>query len=63
MALMVISTRMYDTRHRPALAHGWPFVWRRNDRCTIDAADWVWDGDANEFLTMLGLQPMADRQG
>ena len=62
-AKRVVMVGDREPDHEAALAHGWPFVWRRNDRCTIDAADWVWDGDANEFLTMLGLQPMADRQG
>jgi phosphoglycolate phosphatase len=62
-AKRVVMVGDREPDHEAALAHGWPFVWRRNDRCTIDAADWVWDGDPNEFLSMLGLQPMADRQG
>ena len=44
--------------HEAAVAHGWPFVWRRNDRCRITAADWVWDGDPDDFLTRLGLSPL-----
>jgi len=44
--------------HEAALAHGWPFVWRRNERCAIDDADVVWSGDANEFLAHLSLAPM-----
>lgn len=50
--------------HEAAVAHGWPFVWRQNERCVIDA-DWIWDGDGNAFLTALGLQAMpasADRE-
>ena len=62
-AKRVVMVGDREPDHEAALAHGWPLVWRRNDRCTIDAADWVWDGDPNEFLSMLGLQPMADRQG
>ena len=44
--------------HEAAVAHGWPFVWRRNDRCTISAAEWVWDGDPDAFLTRLGVSPL-----
>ena len=44
--------------HEAAVAHGWPFVWRRNDRCAIDAADWVWEGDPDALLTRLGVSPL-----
>ena len=42
-----------------AVALGWPFVWRRNPRCRIDAADLVWDGDPDALLLGLGLPPLA----
>ena len=41
--------------HEAAVAHGWPFVWRHNDRCNIATADWTWDGDPDRLLTALGL--------
>lgn len=44
--------------HEAARALGWPFVWRRNDRCEIADAELVWSGDANELLAGLGLAPM-----
>jgi FMN phosphatase YigB (HAD superfamily) len=30
--------------HEAARALGWPFVWRRNDRCRIDDVEFVWNG-------------------
>ena len=54
--IVMVGDREPD--HEAAVAHGWPFVWRHNDRCSIDA-DWVWHGDGNEFLAALGLQKMA----
>ncbi|MFK7740770.1 MAG: HAD family hydrolase [Planctomycetota bacterium] len=53
--IVMVGDREPD--HEAAQAHGWPFVWRRNDRCQIDA-DWVWNGDGNEFLAALGLAEM-----
>lgn len=44
--------------HEAARALGWPFVWRRNGRCTIADAEFVWDGASNQLLTGLGLAPM-----
>ncbi len=41
--------------HEAALEVGMPFIWRANDRCTIDDADASWTGDPNEFLSLLGL--------
>ncbi|MBL9076954.1 MAG: HAD family hydrolase [Planctomycetes bacterium] len=41
--------------HEAARALGWPFVWRRNDRCRIADADLVWDGDPGQLLHGLGL--------
>jgi phosphoglycolate phosphatase-like HAD superfamily hydrolase len=41
--------------HEAALALGWPFVWRRNDRCDLGHADAVWDGDPDQLLGILGL--------
>lgn len=34
---------------------GWPFVWRRNDRCDLAAGNAVWGGDPDELLGILGL--------
>ena len=45
--------------HEAALANGWPFIWRRNDRCSIPTADWAWSGCVDEFLMQLGLRPIA----
>lgn len=58
-AKKVVMVGDREPDHEAALAHGWPFVWRRNQRCMIDAADWVWDGDANGLLAALGLATMA----
>ena len=44
--------------HEAARALGWPFVWRRNDRCDIADAELTWNGDANELLAGLGLAAM-----
>jgi phosphoglycolate phosphatase len=57
-AQKVVMVGDREPDHEAALAHGWPFVWRRNDRCSIDTADWAWDGDANRFLAALDLTPM-----
>lgn len=57
-AQKVVMVGDREPDHEAALAHGWPFVWRRNDRCSIDTADWAWDGDANGFLAALDLTPM-----
>jgi len=38
-----------------AQALGWPFVWRRNDRCDLGDSDAVWGGDPDELLALLGL--------
>ncbi|MFN3242698.1 MAG: HAD family hydrolase [Planctomycetota bacterium] len=57
-AQRVVMVGDREPDHEAAVAHGWPFVWRRNDRCTIDEADWVWDGDPDAFLTRLGLSPL-----
>lgn len=45
--------------HEAAVANAMPFIWRHNDRCSIKSADWAWGGDTNEFLTKLGLPPLA----
>lgn len=44
--------------HEAARALGWPFVWRRNPRCRIDDAEFVWGGDPAELLAALGLPPL-----
>lgn len=41
-----------------ARALGWPFVWRRNDRCDLADSDAVWGGEPNELLALLGLAAM-----
>lgn len=38
-----------------ARALGWPFVWRRNDRCRLDDVELVWDGHPSHLLGGLGL--------
>jgi len=44
--------------HEAARAHGWPFVWRQNDRCDIADADLVWDGSPAQLLAALRLPPL-----
>ena len=35
---------------------GWPFVWRANDRCSMEPdSDAVWDGEIGELLRLLEL--------
>ena len=58
-ATKVVMVGDREPDHEAAVAHGWPFVWRRNQRCAIAAADWTWDGDANGLLAALGLAAMA----
>jgi phosphoglycolate phosphatase len=58
-AKKVVMVGDREPDHEAAVAHGFPFIWRRNDRCSIDTADWAWDGDANAFLETLALQTMA----
>lgn len=58
-AKKVVMVGDREPDHEAAVARGLPFVWRRNSRCAIDAADWVWTGDANAFLERLGLARMA----
>jgi phosphoglycolate phosphatase-like HAD superfamily hydrolase len=41
--------------HEAARALGWPFVWRQNDRCRIDDAEFTWSGDPNHLLAALHL--------
>lgn len=38
-----------------ARALGWPFVWRRNDRCLLTDVEAVWDGGPDQLLGALGL--------
>ncbi|MBL8736152.1 MAG: HAD hydrolase-like protein, partial [Planctomycetes bacterium] len=45
-----------------ARALGWPFVWRRNDRCHLADAELVWGGDPDELLAGLGLPKLAASQ-
>jgi phosphoglycolate phosphatase-like HAD superfamily hydrolase len=42
--------------HEAALALGWPFVWRKNTRCDLATADFVWNGDPDHLLGGLGLE-------
>jgi phosphoglycolate phosphatase-like HAD superfamily hydrolase len=40
---------------------GWPFVWRRNERCDLAAvSDATWSGGVAEFLALIGLPSGAD---
>ena len=57
-ATRVVMVGDREPDHEAAVAHGWPFVWRTNERCAIPGADWEWDGDPNAFLTRLGLAPL-----
>jgi phosphoglycolate phosphatase-like HAD superfamily hydrolase len=41
--------------HEAALALGLPFVWRANDRCDLQHADAVWNGEPAHLLDLLGL--------
>lgn len=54
--MVMVGDREPD--HEAAVALGWPFVWRRNDRCDLSHGDAIWDGDPNQLLDVLGLQRM-----
>ena len=58
-ASRVVMVGDREPDHEAAVALGWPFIWRRNQRCSIDLADWAWDGEANSLLGELGLPPLA----
>jgi len=60
-AQKVVMVGDREPDHEAAMAHGWPFVWRQNERCAISGAEWVWDGDAEGFLAALSLAPMSAR--
>ncbi len=51
--MVMVGDREPD--HEAAEALGWPFVWRRNDRCDLGHGDAVWDGDPEQLLSILGL--------
>jgi phosphoglycolate phosphatase-like HAD superfamily hydrolase len=42
--------------HEAAQALGWPFAWRKNTRCDLNTADFVWNGEPDHLLGGLGLQ-------
>ena len=42
-AKRVVMVGDREPDHEAAVAHGFPFIWRRNDRCSIEAADWAWE--------------------
>jgi phosphoglycolate phosphatase-like HAD superfamily hydrolase len=54
-ARRVVMVGDREPDHEAARALGWPFVWRRNDRCRIDDVESVWHGDPDELLRALGL--------
>lgn len=51
--VVMVGDREPDLEAAQAL--GWPFVWRRNERCDLGHADAVWDGDPAHLLHILGL--------
>lgn len=58
-AMRVVMVGDREPDHEAARALGWPFVWRRNQRCAIADADAVWDGEPAQLLESLGLPRMA----
>ncbi|MBK8097429.1 MAG: HAD family hydrolase [Planctomycetes bacterium] len=54
--VVMVGDREPDQEAAQAL--GWPFVWRRNDRCDLGNSDAVWGGDPDELLGLLGLARM-----
>jgi phosphoglycolate phosphatase-like HAD superfamily hydrolase len=57
-ASRVVMVGDREPDHEAARALGWPFVWRKNDRCRIDDVELVWSGEPDELLTGLGLPRM-----
>ncbi len=54
-ARRVVMVGDREPDHEAARALGWPFVWRRNERCRIDDVEHVWDGEPAQLLAGLGL--------
>ena len=54
-ARRVVMVGDREPDHEAARALGWPFVWRRNDRCDIADAELIWDGAPAALLAGLGL--------
>ena len=54
-ARRVVMVGDREPDHEAARALGWPFVWRRNHRCTIADVEHVWDGSPAQLLAALGL--------
>jgi phosphoglycolate phosphatase-like HAD superfamily hydrolase len=57
-ASRVVMVGDREPDHEAARALGWPFVWRKNDRCRIDDVELVWGGEPDELLAGLGLPRM-----
>ncbi|MSR39935.1 MAG: HAD family hydrolase [Planctomycetes bacterium] len=55
--MVMVGDREPD--HEAAEALGWPFIWRRNNRCDLGHADATWDGDPDQLLRLLGLQKIS----
>ncbi|MFN0183861.1 MAG: HAD family hydrolase [Aquabacterium sp.] len=55
VAARVVMVGDREPDHEAAMALGWPFVWRANDRCRIPSADFQWDGEPDRLLAALGL--------
>lgn len=60
-ARRVVMVGDREPDHEAALALGWPFVWRANDRCDLAHADAVWTGDPDHLLGVLGLPALPAR--
>ena len=56
-AAVMVGDREGD--QEAARAHGLPFIWRPSPFCTLDA-DAVWNGDPDEFLSIIGLPPASE---
>ncbi|HEX6813276.1 MAG TPA: HAD family hydrolase [Planctomycetota bacterium] len=54
-ARRVVMVGDREPDHEAARALGWPFVWRRNDRCDLADVELVWNGDPDHLLDGLGL--------
>jgi phosphoglycolate phosphatase-like HAD superfamily hydrolase len=56
--VVMIGDREPDLEAARAL--GWPFVWRRNERCRLDDVELVWTGDPDQLLDDLGLPRLTE---
>lgn len=59
-ATRVVMVGDREPDHEAARKLGWPFVWRANNRCSIEDVDLAWNGDPQQLLRGLALPLMSE---